>query len=147
MIAVSQFFKKGDSIYGIHPSTRDPESSMYKDYSQYEKAPFYFVNGGLTEYETRFSVPTKIVRYPNKTTRSVEFCFLGCGRDLFRGNTGNLDPYHRMKMSIATWKPMIGSRINTQQQERTYTAQLYMTINGASCWCGNDLSEYGYQTQ
>ena len=28
-----------------------------------------------------------------------------------------------------------------------YDAQLYMTINGASCWCGNDITEAGYFTE
>ena len=44
---------------------------------------------------------------------------------------------------METWKPLIGKTIKTEQVSKGYTGQLYMTINGASCWAGCNTSEFG----
>lgn len=131
---------------GVHPKEYDPDSALYNDYSQYESAPFYFVNGGLIGDYTTHSFDGKIQRYPKESYRSLEYGFFGPGRDLFEENRyGNvIDGYHSMGYGITTWKPMIGSAIRTRQTSKYYNADLYMTINGASAWCGNDITEDGF---
>ena len=131
---------------GVHPKKYDTASDMYNDYSQYEAAPFYFLNGGLIADYTGHYFDGKINRYPKESYRNLEYGFFGPGRDLFEENRyGNvIDGYHSMGYGITTWKPMIGSAIRTRQTSKYYNADLYMTINGASAWCGNDITEDGF---
>ena len=131
---------------GVHAGDVDKSSPMYKDFAQYEKVPFYVVNGGLVEYSTNLMFTGDLPRWPNEVVRGMEYDFLSCGRDLFPENSHGsvVARHHKMGMKVATWKQAIGSKVRTSLKSRYYTAQLYMTVNGASCWCGNDLSEDGY---
>jgi hypothetical protein len=71
----------------------------------------------------------------------------GPGRDLFYENRNGkvIDVNHRMGYWITTWKNLL-QKIKTEQESQYYEGQLYMTINGSSCWIGGDESQYGYFT-
>lgn len=131
---------------GVHAGDIDKSSPMYADFTPYEKMPFYVVNGGLVEYSTNLMFTGNLPRWPDEVVRGLEYDFLSCGRDLFSENSDGsvVARHHKMGMKVATWKQAIGSKVRTSLKSRYYTAQLYMTVNGASCWCGSDLTEDGY---
>ena len=52
--------------------------------------------------------------------------------------------HHEMQYALSTWRPLVGSAIKVRQLKKYYTGQLYMTINGASAWCGNDITKSGF---
>jgi hypothetical protein len=133
---------------GVHQKDYDPSSVLYSDFSQYESAPFYFVNGGLVGDYTTHDFDGEIRRYPNESYRILEYSFYPPGRDLFSANSGGGvgEAHHIMKYAITTWRPMIGSSIRIRQSEKYYSGRFYMTINGASSWCGNDITSDGFFT-
>lgn len=131
---------------GVHSNSYDGMGQMYENWAQYGQAPFYFLNGGLVGCGTSLAFPGELPRWPNEVTRGLEYDFLACGRDLFSENEDGsvVGRHHKMGMKISTWRQAIGKKVRTSLKSRFYDAQLYMTINGASCWCGNDITEAGY---
>ena len=130
-------------FYSIHTGVSSKQGREY-DYSTFT-TPFYFMNGGLTSNVPYAKYNLEIVRYPNRCRRGFQWTFYGPGRDLFPGNrNGSLvNVNHKAEYWMETWKPLIGKTIKTEQVSKGYTGQLYMTINGASCWAGCNTSEFG----
>jgi hypothetical protein len=123
----------------------DPGNGINSRY--YDKViPFYFVNGCLQCYRTELSAKP-MVNYPDKRWRGTCVYMYGPGRDLFYENRNGkvIDVNHRMGYWITTWKNLL-QKIKTEQESQYYEGQLYMTINGSSCWIGGDESQYGYFT-
>ena len=109
--------------------------------------PFYFVNGCLQCYRTEVGAK-ELVKYPDKRWRGACVYFYGPGRDLFYENRDGLviDSNHRMGYWITTWKNLV-NKVKSHQESQYYSGQLYMTINGSSCWIGGDDSQQGYFTE
>ena len=105
---------------------------------------FYMLNACLQIKDMYISYST-MVKYPNQAWRGADANFLGSGRDLFAENSDGtlLDNNHKMAFWITTWKNLLG-KVKSQQESKYYTGQLYMTINGCSCWPGADDSEHGF---
>lgn len=104
---------------------------------------FYFLNACMQIKDVYVSYAA-MVKYPNEAIRGADAVFWGAGRDLFAENADGtlMDNDHTMSFWIATWKNLLG-KIKSRQESKRYSGQLYMTINGCSCWPGADASEYG----
>lgn len=114
--------------------------------SKHEHCPFYFVNGGMESKYVDVWFDRRPPKYNNDRTSRIDVRFYPPGRDLFVEVLGDDErSEHQMFCQLTSWKNFWG-KVKTRQDSRFYSAEFYMTINGASSWVGGDKSRYGYVT-
>ena len=112
----------------------------------HDECPFYFVNGGMMVSYCNVDMNCESVKYPKYSLSTLSCYYYAPGRDLFYEKKGDDAFYmHESGYEVKFWKNLV-NKSKSEQINKFYVGNFYMTINGSSTWVGADSTFDGYFT-